>query len=73
MCPHATATREQALLAASQAPRLLVGTAVYESKPGGNEVVKLENNLARQPSVVCTHHTAAATTQAQEAVGQVTL
>ena len=63
----------KALLDGIQKRGLLVGTDVYESEPGGNEVVRFENSLARHPSVVSTHHTAAATTQAQEAVGQVLL
>jgi hypothetical protein len=63
MCPHAAATQEQALLAAIWRA-VSEACDVYESEPRGNEVVKLENNLARQPSVVCTHHTAASTTQA---------
>ena len=76
VCPHTTATPFlffKALLDGIQKRGLLVGTDVYDSEPGGNEVVKFENSLARHPSVVSTHHTAAATTQAQEAVGQVLL
>ncbi|EKX53868.1 hypothetical protein GUITHDRAFT_100834 [Guillardia theta CCMP2712] len=60
---------EDALLSAMDKKNIRAGLDVFQHEPALAEA-NFSSKLAAHPSVVCTHHIGAATTQAQAAVGQ---
>lgn len=50
-------------------PNFWVGTDVFANEPAGGAKVPFDNELARHPRVVGTHHVGASTVQSETAIG----